>query len=65
MFRRIELLGERISGLCFRSYPVESSEVIDAWADMNCPKKKFMKKNVRFYFTEKGWKLYSQWKSTK
>lgn len=57
MFRRIELLGSRISGLCFRQQP---EEVADAWTDMNCPKKKFIKKNVRFYFTEKGWRLYGR-----
>ena len=57
MFRRIELLGNYISGICFRSQP---DEVADAWVGMNCPKRKFIKKNVRFYFTEKGWELYGR-----
>ena len=56
MFRRIELTGDRISGLCFRQQP---DEVADAWCDVNCPRKQ-IRKNVRFYFTEKGWELYGR-----
>jgi hypothetical protein len=59
MFRRIQLLGGSISGLCFREH-AQNNDVVDAWSDMNCPKKKFIKKNVRFYFTEKGWELYGR-----
>lgn len=57
MFRRIELLGDSISGLCFRA---QNEDVADAWCDINCPRKKFIKKNVLFYFTDKGWDLYGR-----
>lgn len=34
-------------------------DVLDAWIDMNCPRRK-INKNVRFYFTEKGWALFGR-----
>ncbi len=68
MYRRIELIthlpveeiDRRIwdikAGLCF--IPVKE-EVIEVWMDMPAPKKRIMK-NCRFYFTEKGWKVYGR-----
>lgn len=56
MFRRIELTGDSISGLCFRA---QHEEIAYAWCEIKCPRKR-IKKNVRFYFTEKGWNLYGR-----
>jgi hypothetical protein len=68
MFRRIELIShwpvdkidrqilDMKGGLCF--IPVKEG-VSEAWSDMPAPRKN-IRKNCRFYFTEKGWKLYGR-----
>jgi hypothetical protein len=66
MFRRIELINEFKSnsennfaafkhGLC----GVSAGEVADAWTMLNSPKK-LVRKNCRFFFTEKGWDKYGR-----
>jgi hypothetical protein len=68
MYRRIELIShipvedvERKmldvkGGICF--IPVKEG-VFEVWMDMPAPKK-YIGKNCRFYFTEKGWDLYGR-----
>lgn len=65
MYRRIELINHfpakdgsthsYIHGLCGISHEL----VADAWFEMQGPRKP-IKKNVRFYFTEKGWEMYGR-----
>jgi hypothetical protein len=45
-----------IMGLCFCDYP---EEAMQAWINLPGPKKR-IRKNVRFYFTEKGWDKYGR-----
>lgn len=56
MFRRIEILkSDGIWGLM----GITPDEVVECWWTMKGPQKK-IRKNVRFYFTEKGWDLYGR-----
>lgn len=69
MYRRIEILhppepqgskkrlvaASGITGIMFGG----TDEVVDAWIMMNGPRRR-VNKNVRFYFTEKGWDLYGR-----
>lgn len=43
-------------GLCFGAY---DAEVIEAWIDINSPRKRFGR-NSRFFFTERGWDRYGR-----
>lgn len=68
MYRRIELIShlpsidekERIwhfkGGICFI---VCNLDVALSWIDMPAPRKE-IRKNCRYYFTEKGWDLYGR-----
>jgi hypothetical protein len=68
MYRRIELISHLPSqelnkkmddykgGLCF--VPQEDG-IFEVWSDMPGPTKA-INKNCRFYFTEKGWKVYGR-----
>ena len=68
MYRRIELITQFTvgktenktlyikGGLCF--IPT-TKEVCEAWLDLPLPRKP-IRKNCRFYFTEKGWDVYGR-----
>ncbi len=68
MYRRIELIShlpvdlpdikswDVKGGICY--IPVKDG-VYQVWMDMPAPKKR-IRKNCRFYFTEKGWDIYGR-----
>ena len=65
MYRRIQLIHHitREDGSVFHIMHglmgISNMEVIDAWFGLHAPRKA-VNKNVRYYFTEAGWKKYGR-----
>jgi hypothetical protein len=69
MYRRIELISHLpidVEGVYRKMLDIKGGicspqhyEVIEVWHDMPIPRKRIWK-NCRFYFTERGWKVYGR-----